>query len=105
MTKANELIDHVIATVRAEEQLSAWIGNTLQLANERRWRALQLATAKQELIDHITGLQSQLDEAANQVAELGDRLIFGDEDDPSPWCSYGHKTEASCDCGPIAENE
>lgn len=28
-----------------------------------------------------------------------------DELDPSPYCSYGHKTQASCDCGPIASNE
>ena len=25
--------------------------------------------------------------------------------DPTPWCSYGHKTAKECDCGPIAENE
>jgi len=25
--------------------------------------------------------------------------------DPTPYCSYGHKTKASCDCGPIASNE
>lgn len=25
--------------------------------------------------------------------------------DPTPWCSYGHRTEADCDCGPIADNE
>lgn len=27
------------------------------------------------------------------------------EVDGAPYCSYGHKTKASCDCGPIAENE
>jgi hypothetical protein len=25
--------------------------------------------------------------------------------DPTPYCSYGHMTKESCDCGPIAENE
>lgn len=25
--------------------------------------------------------------------------------DPSPYCSFGHKTKASCDCEPIADNE
>jgi hypothetical protein len=25
-------------------------------------------------------------------------------EDPTPWCSYGHRTEADCDCGPIADN-
>lgn len=27
------------------------------------------------------------------------------ESDPARYCSYGHKTKAQCDCGPIAENE
>lgn len=26
-------------------------------------------------------------------------------DDGAPYCSYGHKTKASCDCEPIADNE
>ena len=25
--------------------------------------------------------------------------------DPSPYCIAGHKTKASCDCGPIADND
>lgn len=25
--------------------------------------------------------------------------------DGAPYCSYGHKTKESCDCGPIADNE
>jgi hypothetical protein len=25
--------------------------------------------------------------------------------DGAPYCSYGHRTRESCDCGPIAENE
>jgi hypothetical protein len=25
--------------------------------------------------------------------------------DPAPYCSYGHKTKAQCDCGDIADNE
>lgn len=25
--------------------------------------------------------------------------------DGAPYCSYGHKNAAQCDCGPIAENE
>lgn len=31
--------------------------------------------------------------------------LLGIDYDPSPWCSYGHKTEKECDCGPIAEND
>lgn len=30
---------------------------------------------------------------------------FEAEDDPTPYCSYGHKSAAACDCGPIAANE
>lgn len=26
-------------------------------------------------------------------------------EDPTPYCSSGHKDAASCDCGPIADNE
>lgn len=33
-----------------------------------------------------------------------DELLADDDYDPTPWCSYGHRTEASCDCGDIAEN-
>jgi hypothetical protein len=25
--------------------------------------------------------------------------------DPTPWCSYGHRSKADCDCGPIADND
>lgn len=32
-------------------------------------------------------------------------LMCGCDYDPTPYCSYGHKTKAQCDCGPIAENE
>lgn len=36
-----------------------------------------------------------------------DEWIESAEDnyDPTSYCSYGHKTKASCDCGPIASNE
>ncbi len=27
------------------------------------------------------------------------------EYDPTPYCSYGHRSKAQCDCLPIAENE
>jgi hypothetical protein len=27
------------------------------------------------------------------------------DDDGAPYCSAGHRTKASCDCGPIASNE
>ncbi len=31
--------------------------------------------------------------------------LIESERDPSPWCSYGHKTAKECDCGPIAAND
>jgi hypothetical protein len=32
-------------------------------------------------------------------------LCDGCQRDPAPYCSYGHRTKAQCDCGDIAENE
>lgn len=34
-----------------------------------------------------------------------DQWDESNDDDPTPYCSYGHKTKAQCDCGPIASNE
>lgn len=31
--------------------------------------------------------------------------VLLDNFDPAPYCSYGHRSKATCDCGPIAENE
>lgn len=28
-----------------------------------------------------------------------------EQEDPTPYCSYGHQTKGQCDCGPIAANE
>lgn len=50
---------------------------------------------------------------AERVVMIGglvkaEQVTYGDDDeqdDPSPYCSYGHRTQASCDCGPIASNE
>lgn len=49
----------------------------------------------------------------SQYPELNDFTLVSDviEDlmteafDPAPYCSYGHRSAATCDCGPIAENE
>jgi len=32
-------------------------------------------------------------------------LIQCQDEDPTPWCPYGHKTAKDCDCGPIADND
>lgn len=39
------------------------------------------------------------------LAERFGTPTLADCSDPTPYCSYGHRTKASCDCGPIAENE
>lgn len=31
--------------------------------------------------------------------------VMASNTDPAPYCSYGHRSKATCDCGPIAENE
>jgi hypothetical protein len=36
------------------------------------------------------------------AADMADEEV---DRDPTPWCSYGHRTRAQCDCGPIADNE
>ncbi len=43
-----------------------------------------------------------LDRAKDRLQKIDEELA---DYDPTPYCSYGHKTKASCDCGPIAENE
>lgn len=43
----------------------------------------------------------QLQQRLNQL----DQEIAALDRDQTPWCSAGHPTEASCDCGQIAENE
>jgi hypothetical protein len=35
----------------------------------------------------------------NEIASMADNY------DPTPYCSYGHRTKAACDCGPIAAND
>jgi hypothetical protein len=59
----------------------------------------------------VMGRVRELEKAGALLAAEIDRLLrlAGTPDcadyDPTPWCSYGHKTEADCDCGPIADNE
>lgn len=65
-----------------------------------------------ELAEHF--LDEDFGSRAN-YADIVHRLALGiqqtvedfceDLNDPTPWCSYGHMTKASCDCGPIADNE
>lgn len=49
----------------------------------------------------------RIGELARQIQTTIDGYIDDAESnyDGAPYCSYGHKTKASCDCGPIADNE
>lgn len=42
--------------------------------------------------------------SANMMS-LGLKCKLDVDSDEAPYCSYGHKTKASCDCGQIASNE
>jgi hypothetical protein len=44
---------------------------------------------------------------AAKFKEVAEEFIKHEIDnyDPTPYCSYGHRSAASCDCGPIASNE
>lgn len=37
--------------------------------------------------------------------DIGTADVVDPNYDGAPYCSYGHRTKASCDCGPIADNE
>jgi hypothetical protein len=51
--------------------------------------------------------ERRIAELAQQVQRTIDGYIEDAERnyDGAPYCSYGHKTKESCDCGPIASNE
>lgn len=51
--------------------------------------------------------ESNIDALAKAIQQAIEDWIdvARDNYDPTPYCSYGHKTKASCDCGPIAANE
>lgn len=68
----------------------------------------ELDTAFEEFLktrrDHRDGLtaRQQLWMAFAAGAQFTLRQV---EPDGAPYCSYGHRTKAQCDCGPIAANE
>lgn len=66
-----------------------------------RWlcRSCHIRWDKSEL-KNGTIVVARWEKFTGKKAELLER-----DDDPTPWCSYGHKTQKECDCGPIAEND
>jgi len=44
-------------------------------------------------------------EVCLDVGILKELQSMVDNYDPTPYCSYGHRTKAQCDCEPIADNE
>jgi hypothetical protein len=62
----------------------------------------------QGVIMHICDLKCErycCDIEGHKEFQDGICIHCGYEEDPTPWCSYGHKTASDCDCGPIAEND
>lgn len=55
----------------------------------------------QRLLGPYASDQAKDDLDAEMAGETSETF----SEDPTPWCSYGHRTQAECDCGPIAENE
>lgn len=52
---------------------------------------------------HVTGAIERGEKQA--IESVTAKHTKGEDEDQTPWCSYGHKTKAECDCGPIAEND
>ena len=40
-----------------------------------------------------------------QAPEHDSKCRHSPDYDPTPYCSYGHRTKVECDCGPLAEND
>ena len=53
----------------------------------------------------IADLIGKRPESIAGMIKVGERWADEVDDDPAPYCSYGHATKAQCDCGPIADNE
>jgi hypothetical protein len=79
-----------------------------------RFRALQNAEVIRNAVAACDAAEQkayrELNEKLTKIREQKQQLLAlthqpEDEADHSPYCSYGHKTKAQCDCGPIAENE
>lgn len=54
-------------------------------------------------MDRVRIRAAIVEEIINEVSWPQEYLC--NDFDPTPYCSYGHPSEASCDCEPIAENE
>ena len=52
-----------------------------------------------------TELSDRYNDNPNRQADFKYWVVADPDYDGSPWCSYGHRTEADCDCGPIADND
>jgi hypothetical protein len=54
----------------------------------------------------VCGAKDKYDSFAHDF-QNGREIALCDEcqRDPAPYCSFGHKTKAQCDCGDIADNE
>ena len=72
------------------------------LKNEGRIRRFADKDEAQELADELS---DRYNGNPHRHADFKYWVVADPDYDPSPWCSYGHRTEADCDCGPIADND
>ena len=94
-----------------ETMLATW-GNpkatTTELPMAKTYDSKSYELAEHFLQDE-TGLWT--DENTDALAKVIQQAVedeverMRDNYDPTPYCSYGHKSAATCDCGPIADNE
>jgi hypothetical protein len=54
----------------------------------------------------VCGAKDKYDSFAHDFQNGREIALCDDcQRDPAPYCSYGHRTKAQCDCGDIADNE
>lgn len=58
----------------------------------------------EQTMEFAAGVRERLEDGETfELSPQGEQSL--QEFDGAPYCSYGHKTKAQCDCGPIANNE
>jgi hypothetical protein len=54
----------------------------------------------------VCGAKDKYDSFAHDFQNGREIALCDDcQRDPAPYCSFGHRTKAQCDCGDIADNE
>lgn len=87
-----------------KQPLGTRIADTEKLQEIMHYHGLKefqqlLRTAYFNAADEMEDIDSKVSE---EYREMVSNIEY---EDPSPFCSYGHKTAKDCDCAPIADNE